>query len=159
MAAGAGAHGGGRSQGYVATVSTLEPNVLGVLVNVYGPANRLQVSNYSGKTVVILGYQREPYLRFTGARVEENVASPTAYVNTSRTVPTSADASSKPQWRQIALGASYSWHDHRTVWRGSRPPLVVRRAPDKPHLIFRWAHLRHGERRAVPDRRLSRLGP
>ncbi|MFL6114934.1 MAG: hypothetical protein ACJ786_26835, partial [Catenulispora sp.] len=70
---------------------------LGVLVNVYGPANRLQVSDYSGKAVVILGYQDEPYLRFTGASVQENVASPTAYMNTSRAVPASAHATSKPR--------------------------------------------------------------
>ena len=45
------------------------PNVLGVGVNVLGGDERLRLSNYSGKAVVILGYQGEPYLRFTTSGV------------------------------------------------------------------------------------------
>jgi len=136
--AGAGAHGGSRSQGYVSSFSSLDPPVLGLLVNVFGPRNRMQVTNYSGKEVVLLGYEREPYLRLTGQAVYENLASPTAYLNSSRPVPAFADGKGPPRWRQIARGAAFSWHDHRIVWTGAHEPPVVARAPDEFHRVFNW---------------------
>jgi len=138
-AAAAAAHGGGRSQGYVSSFSSLDPPVLGLLVNVFGPRNRMQVTNYTRKPVVILGYDREPYLRLTGDAVYENVASRTAYLNSSRPVPATVDPKAPPRWRRIARGAAYSWHDHRIVWTGSAEPEVVRRAPDEFHRVFSWA--------------------
>lgn len=136
----AGAHGRGAAQGYVATFSAVEPNVVGVLVNVYGPTNRFRLTNYSGKTLVILGARREPYLRFAASGVYENAASPTAYLNASRPVPASADPEAEPRWRKVAAGgASYTWHEHRIVWTDDEPPPVVRKAPDEPHLIRNWS--------------------
>ena len=131
-------HGGTHQTGYVSSFSVLEPSVLGVLVNVYGPKDFLRISNYSGKTLVVLGYAREPYLRFTRSGVYENSASPTAFLNASRAVPQSTSAKTKPRWTQVSRSSSYAWHDHRIVWTGAQPPPVVQRAPDEPHLIFRW---------------------
>src|SRR5262249_23011862 len=71
-AQGAAGHGQTHSTGYVSSFSVLKPSVLGVLVNVYGPDDFLRISNYSGKTLVVLGYAREPYLRFTRSAVYEN---------------------------------------------------------------------------------------
>ena len=68
------AHGGSTLTGYVSTFSALDPPVLGVIVNVLGGDDRLRLSNYSGKTVVILGYEGEPFLRFAEAGVFENTA-------------------------------------------------------------------------------------
>jgi hypothetical protein len=65
-------HGGTRSSGYVSTFSHLEPNVLGLFVNVFGRNNTMRLSNNSGKTVVVLGRSGEPYLRFAPDGVEEN---------------------------------------------------------------------------------------
>ena len=138
VAGGAAGHGGSRSQGYVSSFSSLDPPVLGLLVNVFGPRNRMQVTNYSGKTVVILGVEREPYLRFSGKQVDENRASPTAYLNASEPVPPSATKDAPARWRIVARGAAYSWHDHRINWEGAQPPPVVESEPDTAHLIFRW---------------------
>src|SRR5215510_2546100 len=91
-ARGAMGHGGTHQTGYVSSFSVLKPSVLGVLVNVYGPKDFLRISNYSGKTLVVLGYAREPYLRFTRSGVYENSASPTAFLNASRAVPQSTTA-------------------------------------------------------------------
>jgi len=132
------AHGGTRSTGYVSTFANLDPNVLGVLVNVIGSRELLRVSNYSGETLVVLGYQREPYLRFTRSGVYENSASPTAYLNASRTVPQSVAGNAEPRWKQVARSPSYTWHDHRIVWTGSQPPPAVQESPDETHLIFNW---------------------
>jgi hypothetical protein len=135
---GAPAHGGTRANGYVSSFSALEPNVLGVFVNVFGPSNQMRLSNYSGKRIVVLGSQHEPYLRFTGKTVAENAASPTAYLNTVRRVPAFAVAGATPRWRTIARSASYTWHDHRIVWTAPKPPPAVQESPDEPHLIFNW---------------------
>jgi len=56
LPAGSGAHPGSALTGYVSTVSAVVPNVLGVNALVLGGDDRLRVSNYSGKTIVILGY-------------------------------------------------------------------------------------------------------
>jgi hypothetical protein len=65
----------GGVQGYVSTISALEPNVLGVNVAVIGGDDRLRLANYSGKTIDVLGYDGEPFLRFSSAGVYENLRS------------------------------------------------------------------------------------
>lgn len=129
--------------GYVSTVAALEPNVVGVLVRVLGGDDRLRLANYSGKTIVVLGYEREPYLRFTQHGVYENLRSPATYLNRARNpanahVPVSADAKAPPRWRKVSAGQSFEWHDHRIHWTASSPPPAVRRDPREVHLIFRW---------------------
>ncbi len=141
-AAGHGPAGGG--QGYVSTVAGLQPNVLGVLVSVLGGDDRLRVANYSGKTIEVLGYQGEPFLRFGKDGVYENVRSPATYLSRERDpakakVPASADPKAAPRWRKVAsAGESFVWHDHRIHWTGSKPPPIVQAAPDEIHRIFRW---------------------
>jgi hypothetical protein len=131
-------HGGTHATGYVSTFSDMEPHEVGVLVNVSGPDDRLRVTNYSPKTVDVLGVQHEPYLRFTGGAVYENTLSPTSYLNASHSVPPTATSDAEPRWKKVAAGASYRWHDHRIVWTGRNPPEIVQEEPDTQHLIFRW---------------------
>lgn len=133
------AHGGTRSTGYVSTFSNLQPLVLGVTVNVFGSNNTMNLSNYSGKNIVVLGRAGEPYLRFTPGGVQENMRSPTTYLNHSQPVPAASGSAVMPKWRKVSNGTGYAWHDHRIVWTGSSPPPVVTTAPDTSHLIFRWA--------------------
>src|SRR5919198_2805238 len=52
----------GPARGYVSSVSSIEPNVLGLQATVVG--DRLVVRNWSTKTVAILGPDGRPYLRF-----------------------------------------------------------------------------------------------
>jgi hypothetical protein len=140
VAVSAAAHGShGTAEGYVSTFSGLTPNVPGVLVNVFGPENQFRLSNYSGKEIVLLGERGEPYLRFTPTAVFENTAAPTAYLNTSRPVPSSARKDAKPRWREVGAGPSHTWHEHRVVWSAAKPPRAVEQAPDEPHLIFNWS--------------------
>jgi hypothetical protein len=123
----------------VSSFSSLDPSVLGVLVNVFGSHNTIQLSNYSNKDVVVLGRAGEPYLQFTRSGVSENARSPTTYLNHSRVVPAGANPDAKPAWRRVSSGNGYAWHDHRIVWTGASPPPVVEQEPDASHLIFRWS--------------------
>jgi hypothetical protein len=144
IAAAAQAHGPpGGGVGYESSISGLKPRVLGVLVNVLGGDDRLQLVNYSGKTIVVLGYEGEPFLRFTSNGVYENVRSPATYLSRERDpdearVPASADAKASPVWRKATRGSTFGWHDHRIRWTGSDLPPAVERAPSEIHLIFRW---------------------
>jgi hypothetical protein len=144
VASSAGAHGPvGGGVGYVSSIAGLEPDVFGVVVRVLGGDDRLQLVNYSGKTIVVDGYAGEPFLRFTAKGVEENVRSPAAYLSRERDperahVPASADAKAAPVWRKVTLGPSFAWHDHRIHWLDAEKPAVVRDAPKETHLIFRW---------------------
>lgn len=133
------AHGGTRSSGYVSSFSSLEPSVLGVLVNVFGSHNTIQLSNYSSKPVVVFGREGEPYLRFTRAGVSENMRSPTTFLNRSEVVPSDANPGAKPLWQKVSHGNGFAWHDHRIVWTGAAEPPIVEQAPDVSHLIFRWS--------------------
>jgi hypothetical protein len=134
----------GGGQGYVSTVAGLQPPVLGVLVSVLGGDDRLRLANYSGKTIEVLGYEGEPFLRFGKAGVYENLRSPATYLSRERNparakVPASADTKAAPRWRKVAAaGESFVWHDHRIHWTGSEPPPIVRSAPNEIHRIFRW---------------------
>lgn len=116
-------HGRAGRSGYVSTVSALVPPVLGVSVNVLGGDDRLRLSNYSGKTVVVLGYRGEPLFRFGKMGVFRNARSP---------------VKAAPLWRRVAPGASFDWHDRRIHWPASEAPRAVREEPDKAHLIFNW---------------------
>jgi hypothetical protein len=137
------AHGrSGLGKGYVSTASGLKPNVLGVAVAVLGGDDRLRLSNYSRKTIVILGYEGEPYLRFDARGVWANTRSPAAGLNRFRRppplVPGVNDSDAPPRWRFVARGSSYAWHDHRIHWTAPEPPSAVKNDPGAVHLIFHW---------------------
>jgi hypothetical protein len=146
LAAAGSAAGHGRTPapfGYVSTVSYIDPLVFGLDARVVGGDARLRIANLSGKTVVILGYEGEPYLRFSRAGVFENVRSPAVYRNRNRwgvvAVPAEARADAEPRWRRVAAISSFSWYDHRIQWmqKGVVPP-IVRASPGKPIKIFDW---------------------
>jgi hypothetical protein len=127
-----------RLTGYVSTVSNLSPNVLGVFARVLDGDRRLLLRNVSGKTIVILGYGREPYLRFDPHGVWENVASLTAAVNRpgAKTPPPKLNPNARPRWRKVGDGPGFAWHEHRIHTSGEPP--VVSRAPDRRHFILYW---------------------
>jgi hypothetical protein len=135
-------HPGTAQTGYVSTVSALEPPVLGVDAIVLGGDDRLRISNYSGKTIVVLGYEDEPYLRFDKQGVWANTRSPAAHLNRFRhprsLAPGVADAGAPPSWRRVAPGVTYEWHDHRIHWTAAEPPEGVREHPDRIQRIFTW---------------------
>ena len=138
----AAAHGGGGALGFTSTVTSVTPPVEGLSVSVRDSDDRLLLRNETGKTVVILGYQGEPYLEFRPDRVYRNTRSPATYLNDDRyakvTLPADADPKADPVWERVSPRASYEWHDHRIHWMSQTMPPKVAAAKDQPHHVFDW---------------------
>lgn len=138
----AAAHGGGGARGFTSTVTAIEPNTPGIDVRVLDGDDRVSLRNETGETIVVPGYDREPYLRFTTDAVYRNDRSPATYLNEERygnvELPAAADAKAEPTWTKVASTAYYEWHDHRIHWMSPVLPPQVRAAEDKPHHVFDW---------------------
>jgi hypothetical protein len=149
----AAAHGVGGIQpsNYETRIVSVRPAVAGLEVRSVDLGNRLEVTNRTGHEVVILGYDREPYLRVGPRGVYENVRSPATYVNRTLTggtpVPARADSDARPVWRRVGDGPVARWHDHRAHWSVATDPPGVRAAPDRAQIVQRFrVELRdHGE--------------
>ena len=138
----AAAHGGGGALGFRSTVTRITPAAAGLTVTVLDYDDRLQVRNETGKPLVILGYEGEPYLAFRDGRVYRNTRSPATYLNDDRygqvALPDQADAKAPPEWEEVSPREDYDWHDHRIHWMSQTLPPKVRAAKDKPHHVFDW---------------------
>ena len=138
----AAAHGGGGSR-YRSAVTQISPATAGLTAKVVQGDDQLQITNASGKTVVVLGYENEPYLRFRpDGRVDVNVLSPANSLNLTRygnvTVSPNADPKASPKWRTLRTKSTFTWHDHRIHWMSTIDPPVVRSARGSRHHIFDW---------------------
>jgi hypothetical protein len=115
---------------------------LGIVVDVRGGDDRLRLVNSSGSTVVVLGYEDEPYLRFGPHGVDENLRSPAVYLNSDRygkrPVPAAARPHAQPRWQRVAGRPIYEWHDHRIHWMSTVPPPAVQQQPRKSSHLFDW---------------------
>jgi hypothetical protein len=113
------AHGPGSSTsvGFVASVSGIEPTVVGLRAQAaYG--DQILVSNLSPHPIVIFGPSGLPFLRFTKARGVE------------RRTPGG--------WRQVARSQSYAWHDPRVVGHGAPPPVAPDADPSQSRFVKNW---------------------
>jgi len=132
----------GSSYHYRSTIASVEPNVPGVSLQVLEFADRLLLTNHSGQTVTVYGYQGEPYARvLADGTVELNTRSPAYYLNQNFygniTVPASASPSAPPQWTAVDRTGQLEWHDHRIHWMSPAvPPQVKDQA--KRTKIFDW---------------------
>ena len=136
------AHGEGAERGYVSTLTAVEPPNVGLFVDVLEGDDRLALTNTTGKPLLVLGYEGEPYLRFDAEGVYENARSPAAALNNDRygrvELPPEADPAAEPDWRKVADGRTYEWHDHRIHWMSQTPPPSIRDDPDTPEHVFDW---------------------
>lgn len=140
----AGAHGsGGDSTNFVSLV--IDSGDPGLDWTVERFDSKLVLENRTGEEVVVLGYEAEPYLRFTpGQGVFENVRSPAAWLNQDRfgqtPVPPEADPNASPQWQRVAAGVRYGWHDHRVHWMvPGEPPKAADASGREGFLVLDWA--------------------
>jgi hypothetical protein len=105
--------------------------------------DQLRLRNDTGQTVVVVGYDGEPYLRFDAdGGVFRNANSPAAYLNEERyggvDVPASASDGAPADWARVSRGRSYDWHDHRIHWMSTIDPAPIRANPDEPRHVFDW---------------------
>ena len=100
-----------------------------------------------GHTVIVEGYEGEPYLRFQpDGTVERNRLSTATYLNDDRrgagvTIPAdaqAADADTPPEWEAIADGGTYAWHDHRVHWMEDAVAQRRRAASGSPGAYDPW---------------------
>lgn len=122
------AHGG--DPDYRSEIGSIHPAIEGLSAEIENFDSDLRFTNRSGETVLIKGYEREPYLRFEpDGLVFINENSPAAYLNADRygrvDVPDGIDPRDPPAWKQVADGGEFAWHDHRSHYMGEGVPEVV----------------------------------
>jgi len=143
-AAPAWAHGADAPDGtdYRTVVTEVTPAMPGLSVRAVEAGARLELTNRTGTTVEVLGYQNEPYLEVRPDGVYENVRSPAVYLNATLTgsaaLPPGTDPTSPPEWRRASTAPVVRWHDHRTHWMESAPPPEVAADPTREHRIRDW---------------------
>jgi hypothetical protein len=133
---------GGRATGFSSTVEHVSPPAPGLELRVLDGDDRLFLRNETGREVIVLGYDDEPYLRFAEGVVYQNVRSPAVYLNADRyalgEVPESADPDAAPVWRRVKRGTAYEWHDHRIQWMSTIAPDEIRADPDTARHVLDW---------------------
>jgi LPXTG-motif cell wall-anchored protein len=114
-------------------ITSVQPAPLGegLQIEVVNFDDHVRLANRSGKTVLIKGYQGEPYARILAdGSVEVNLNSPAYYLNDDRfgevKVPPRANAKARPDWKQIADDSEFSWHDHRSHYMSPTVPPQVK---------------------------------
>jgi hypothetical protein len=112
-------------------VDALQPRTAGISLQVLSGDDRFQLTNRSRETVVVRGYDKEPYARIApDGTVAVNHNSPAFYLNTERygavTVPKTASAKATPDWEVLDKTGVFEWHDHRMHWMARTVPGVVK---------------------------------
>ena len=132
----------GSNYNYRSYVTQVAPNVPGISLHVLEFADRLILTNHSGQTVTVLGYQGEPYGRvLADGTVQLNTSSPAYYLNQNFygdvNVPASASPTATPHWTVVDRTGRLEWHDHRIHWMSpALPPQVKDKS--KRTKIFNW---------------------
>jgi hypothetical protein len=127
---------------YRSNIVRVSPNVSGMSLQVLDYNDELVLTNRSGRTVTVLGYSGEPFMRILAdGTVQVNMASPAYYLDQNFygnvTVPSSANPSFSPRWSTVDRTGSYQWHDHRIHWMSPVTPPQVK-DKSKTTKIFDW---------------------
>ena len=127
---------------YESVLQSVTPHVSGLQVHVTDLGTKVELTNDGTRTVTVLGYDGEPYLRVGPKGVFENTRSPATYLNRSTTItgtpPKSADSKATPVWRRVSTGTTARWHDHRAHFMGGDDPPEVARHPDTRRVVDHW---------------------
>jgi hypothetical protein len=142
---------GGASTDYTSEIRAVSPAGAGLTLDVLDRDDQLALRNGSGKTVVVEGYNGEPYARLKpDGTVEVNLNSPALYLNEDRfakvDLPARADEDAAPEWKVIDRSGRFEWHDHRIHWMGAGRPDAVS-DPQRRTRVFDWeVPIRVGDR-------------
>ncbi|MEP6660691.1 MAG: hypothetical protein ABJD24_12305 [Acidimicrobiales bacterium] len=134
----ASAHGADESN-YRSVVTSIAPSTTAFTVRTIELGSRLELTVAQGHTVLVNGYDGEPYLRIGYDGVYENFHSPSHWVNKDRygrvALPPEANSDLPPEWVRVGNGPSVRWHDHRTHWMALVLPPIVQPAQGERHII------------------------
>ena len=134
----ASAHGADESN-YKSVVTSITPSTTAFTVHTIELGSRLELTVAPGHTVLVKGYDGEPYLRIGDDGVFENFHSPSHWVNKDRygrvALPPEANSDLPPEWVRVGDGPSVRWHDHRTHWMALVLPPIVQPAQGERHVI------------------------
>jgi len=149
----------GSSYNYRSYITSVAPSTPGLSLEVLEFADRLVLTNRTGRTVTVYGYEGEPYARVLGdGAVEVNTSSPAYYLNQNFygqvTVPPSASARATPRWTVVDRTGQFEWHDHRIHWMSPVPPAKVTDRSRRTK-IFDWrVPIQVGARQGAVDGQL-----
>jgi hypothetical protein len=125
---------------YRSQVTSVTPSTPNLRLSVLNFDDRLLMENFSGKPVVIMGYDDKPYARILADRtVQVNTNSPAYYLNDDRyaDVPVPKGLGSQPRWKTESRSGRFQWHDHRMHWMGKSDPPQLKDKSKRTH-IFDW---------------------
>jgi hypothetical protein len=127
---------------YRCVVTGIAPPLAGLTVRPVNAGTELELVNHSGRTIEVLGYSGEPYLRVGADGVYQNANSPATYLNETLTggvaPPASAGSAMPPAWQRLSATPAVLWHDHRVHALGA-PPSSVLTNPGVPQRIRTWS--------------------
>lgn len=128
--AGAAAH--GEPHLYESVITGIQPAgaAAGVTARIIDFDSQVELTNRSGKTVLVEGYEGEPYARIeSGGAVFLNARSPSMAPSNDRlgrTPPTgNEDADAPPNWIRVGNEGKFAWFDRRAHYRRKGLPEVV----------------------------------
>jgi len=138
----ASAHGVGglKPTNYETVVRGVSPALAGLHATASDLGEKIELRNESPRTVVVVGYSKEPYLRIGPGGVWENRNSPAVFLNRTtrptRAAPARYDPSAPPAWQHVSNEPVARWHDHRAHWMDTSDPPAVRRDPGSRHVVI-----------------------
>jgi hypothetical protein len=111
----ASAHAGTVAPAATSYLARIDSAPAGIEAKVVDGDQRLWLSVPPSRTVVVLGFLGEPYLRFSRAGIEVNTHSQAYYLNRPRPLnpPAGLGAHTPPAWRRVSTAHSTSWHEDR----------------------------------------------
>jgi len=118
------------SPNFLSQINEVTPAAPGVDVEVLNRDDRLLLRNNGEATVLIEGYEGEPYARIDpDGTVSVNTNSKAYYINEERdgevAVPEGVDSKGEPQWKEVSKTGRFEWHDHRMHWMSKGDPEQV----------------------------------
>jgi hypothetical protein len=130
------------SPNFLSQINEVTPAAPGVDVEVLNRDDRLLLRNTGDETVLIEGYDGEPYARITpDGTVSVNTDSKAYYINEERDgkvgVPDGVDGKGTPQWKEVSKTGRFEWHDHRMHWMSESDPEAVT-DKDVRTKVFDW---------------------